>query len=120
MRTDRGSSHLCGRGGGGSDSRPHKSWHLLQTRPPQTRYPPPQTRQPPQTRRSSFRPDTPQTPCEETDACENITYPASLRYAVGKKWQAFIYLMYEFHRVKEACHWLQSEFPCIHILSRVL
>ena len=49
---------------------------------------------PDQTSTHPLTPDTPQTrhsppdqtapPCEQTDACENITFHASLRYAVGK------------------------------------
>ena len=56
MRSDRG-------GGGGGLTPPDQTDRPLRPDTSQTRHPP---------------------PCEQTDARENITFPASLRYAVSK------------------------------------
>ena len=75
MRTERGSSHL--RRQGWSDPSPPPP-------PPSDQTPTPKTRQPPQEGAQEREPLTPTHGQNDTCLCENITFPASLRYAVGK------------------------------------
>ena len=86
MRTDCSSSYL---GGGGLTPPPPDQ---TRTPRPNTHPPPDQTRHPPiHLRPDTHLPQTGTTPRGQTDACENITFPASLCYEVGN------YLIYYYY-----------------------